>query len=438
MFHPIYKMTSAETKFYLNADSSRFQELLNLGFDSDIKLCVRFWTPPGIPFDHSKSKSCFVVAHELSKDHEALFTTDWVQARVECIIAIMRSDKSLSQMLPSTIVSQIIYLHSTSQFPLLNQILRQLQEQVKKNPREYQRFEAMVKKYESLHQQALQESGDGDMDDDFDEDEFKTMIYRPNNILPLEKLRLSEEVRNAVQLLSKKYQNRKELVAEGLPWGNRILLAGPPGNGKTALAGALAKLLKLPMFFVNMGEMRRSHIGETGNNINTLFQGLKHSSLINDNKIVIFFDECDSVATTRIYEHGADKEDSASLNVLLTCLDQMDSETIVIAATNYPDELDPAFKRRFSSYLWLAPPSPDDIQSFVTDYQKEHKIIFNKKERDQIRALCGQSWAKVTEFCQSIHTARIIGASFDLHHTNWSGKEAEKNRIIGFHANRST
>lgn len=436
MYRTIYQMTSAESQFYLNADPGRFQKLLNLGFDSDIKLSVHSRNPNGIPFDHSEPKSCFVVAYELSKDHEALFTTDWVQARIDCIIAIMRADKSLSQMLPSTIVSQIIYLHSTSQFPLLNQILRQLQEQVKKNPREYQRFESMIKKYEYLHQQALQESGDGDMYDDFDDDEFKAMIYRPNNILPLEKLRLSEEVKNAVQLLSKKYQNRKALVAEGLPWGNRILLAGPPGNGKTALAGALSKLLKLPIFFVNMGELRRSHIGETGNNMNTLFQGLKHSSLINDRKTVIFFDECDSVATTRIYEHGADKEDSASLNVLLTCLDQMDSETIVIAATNYPDELDPAFKRRFSSYLWLAPPSPDDIQSFVTDYQKEHKIIFNKKERDQICALYGQSWAKVTEFCQSIHTARIIGASFDLHPTDWSGKKSEKNRIIGFHANR--
>ena len=191
----------------------------------------------------------------------------------------------------------------------------------------------------------------------------------------------------------------------------------------------------LPIFIVNMGELRRSHIGETGHQMSTLFQGLKHSSLVEAGKAVIFFDECDSVATTRIYEQGADKEDSASLNVLLTSLDQLDSETIVIAATNNPEELDPAFKRRFSSYLWLAPPSPKEIQRYVADYQREHKISLTPKEQEQIDSLYGKPWAKVTEFCQSIHMARIIGSSYCLHRSDWRGKKAGP-CAIGFRRNR--
>lgn len=431
MGQDVYQLTPQEAQFYHDTNHSRFLEFLNVGIEPPIRLCIYTQVRT-----NEAPCRCFVAVHGVSQGQEILFHQDWIRERIRCITSIMRAEQLLMQMLPSRIVSQIMYLQSTSQFLPLIQILRRLQEKVNNDPKEFQRFAAMIRGYEHRHMIAVQQAENGEIDNHYNDAEFKAMVYQPSNILPLEKLRLSASIKVEVHWFCKKYQNRKKLIAEGLPWGNRILLAGPPGNGKTALAGAMSKLLNLPIFIVNMGELRQSQIGETGKNISTLFQGLEHSSMIKDRKAIIFFDECDSVATRRIYEQGADKEDAASLNVLLTGLDQMDSETIVIAATNYPDELDSAFKRRFSSYLWLAPPSAEEIRSFVTDYQREHKIVFNKKERDQIRALYGKPWAKVTEFCQSIHTARIIGSSYVLQHTDWSGKEDEKRSVIGFSANR--
>lgn len=425
MVRVMYRMTSDETQFYIDADHTRFKELLNMGLSDPNLLSV----------DCSRNNDAFcrVLMFDIQgKKQSDLIDSDWVERRVHLIISIMRSEEALTMLLPSKIVSQIIYLHSCSNYTQLNHLLRSLQKKVKKDPHEKLRFERMIQNYE--YQIALQNSDVDDDDDDYDEDEFKSLVYRPNHILPLSDLYLSTDIKNAVKWFCKSYQNQHKLKAEGLPLGNRILLAGPPGNGKTALAGALSLLLGLPIFIVNMGALRRSAIGETGHNMSILFEGFKRSSMIKNGAAIVFFDECDSVATNRLYGQGAEKEDSAALNVLLTNLDQMNEETIAIAATNVPDELDPAFKRRFSSYLWLAPPKVEEIQKFVDDYQIKHKVQFTERERKQIPSLSGQPWAKVTEFCQSIHIARILGIRKYMNQTDWLGEKEEKKQAIGFHA----
>ena len=424
MVRVMYRMTSDETQFYIDADHTRFKELLNMGLSDPNLLSV----------DCSRNNDAFgrVLMLDIEgKKQSDLVDSDWVERRVHLIISIMHSEKAFTMSLPSKIVSQIIYLYSCSNYAQLIHLLRSLQKKVKKDPHETLRFARMIQEYE--YSFALKNSNTEDDDDDDNEDAFKSLVYRPNRILPLQDLYLSKEIEDAVEFLCKSYQNRHRLKAAGLPLGNRILLAGPPGNGKTALAGALSLLLGLPIFIVNMGALRRSAIGETGHNMSILFEGFKRSSMIKDGAAIVFFDECDSVATNRLYEQGAEKEDSAALNVLLTNLDQMNEEIIAIAATNVPDELDPAFKRRFSSYLWLAPPKVEEIQKFVDDYQKKHKVHFTERERKQIPSLNGQPWAKVTEFCQNIHIARILGIRKYMNQTDWLGEKEEKKQAIGFH-----
>lgn len=427
MFRELYRMTSDETQFFLKENRSRFKELLNMGLDDSFYLSIEYTRNC---FQNDDGYCRVLMDDTQDKKQSDLIDAKWIENRVRLIISIMQSEKALAKMFPSKIISQIIFLYSSSNYSQLIHLLRSLQKTVENNPKENLQFEQMIQRYE--HKIALKNIDMDDGDGDYEEDEFKSLVYSPNRILPLSNLYLSTEIKDAVEWFCIRYQNRHKLKVEGLPWGNRILLAGPPGNGKTALAGALSQLLGLPIFIVNMGELRRSHIGETGHNMSILFQGFKHSSMLKDGAAIVFFDECDSVATNRIYEQGADKEDSASLNVLLTNLDQMNEEIIAIAATNAPEELDPAFKRRFSSYLWLAPPTLAEIQKYVDDYQKEHKVRFTERERKRISDLHGQSWAKVTEFCQNIHTARIIGTRKYMHQTDWLGKKEKKKQDIGF------
>ena len=169
MFQTIYQMTPKETQFYHETDRQRFLNLLNLGIESPTKLLIQ---PHSTNiFTRDEPDCCIVVAYGLPQGQEALFETDWVEERVRSIISIMHSEEELSQMVPTKIVSQIIFFSSTSQFTPLIQLLKSLQKKVKTNPREYRRFDQMIQEH-TRRLEALQEAGNSGMnDDDFDDDE---------------------------------------------------------------------------------------------------------------------------------------------------------------------------------------------------------------------------------------------------------------------------
>lgn len=256
---------------------------------------------------------------------------------------------------------------------------------------------------------------------------FDALVYQPAKTQALSELCLHDDVCQAIRIFMSSYRHREELQRANLPWGNRILLAGPPGNGKSALAGALSCELRLPIYFCNMSGIRDAHIGSTSKNVDTAFRGVS-----NKGAAILFLDECDTIATKRIYTNGADKEDSGALNSVLTNLDRLSPETIVIAATNYPQELDAAFQRRFSSTIWLAPPTTEEALRYVKRYQDEHQIRFFCTPEEQENALAGQPWSKVVEFCQTLHRNQIIGEAEQIP-TVWTGRKSTvKKSAIGF------
>jgi len=83
------------------------------------------------------------------------------------------------------------------------------------------------------------------------------------------------------------------LLDSGLKPRNRILLAGPPGNGKTSLAEALARELELPFLSIKLHELIGSHMGETGSNLGEIFKHAQSSNCL------IFLDELDCLGSKR-------------------------------------------------------------------------------------------------------------------------------------------
>ncbi len=130
-----------------------------------------------------------------------------------------------------------------------------------------------------------------------------------------------------------------ERLGVDLPRG--ILLEGPPGNGKTLLARALAGEAGLPFFAVSATDFSSKWVGESEANIRELFERAATYA-----PSILFIDEIDAIGTARSNERSGVHD--SMLNQLLVSMDGFvgrDRPVFFLAATNRADMLDPALKR---------------------------------------------------------------------------------------------
>merc|ERR1719216_730039 len=119
-----------------------------------------------------------------------------------------------------------------------------------------------------------------------------------------------------------------------------ILLYGPPGTGKTLLARAVANETGAFFFLINGPEIMSKLAGESESNLRKAFEEAEKNT-----PAIIFIDELDSIAPKREKTHG--EVERRIVSQLLTLMDGLKqrSQTIVMAATNRPNSLDPALRR---------------------------------------------------------------------------------------------
>ncbi len=133
-----------------------------------------------------------------------------------------------------------------------------------------------------------------------------------------------------------------------------ILLFGPPGTGKTMLMRAFAKEIDFNFFYVKSSELLSSLYGESERNISILFEKIRKNT-----PAIVFFDEIDAIAKDRT-KYTTDEVTPRVLTALLQELDGFsDNDSIIfIAATNVPDQLDPALLRpgRIDKIIYMGVP----------------------------------------------------------------------------------
>jgi len=154
-------------------------------------------------------------------------------------------------------------------------------------------------------------------------------------------------------------RNQEEhLAAMGVMPTRSLLLVGPPGVGKSLAARYLAIELGRPLLTLDLAAVMSSFLGRTGNNIRAVLDYARRGSSI------LLLDEFDSIAKRRddATEVGELKR---LVNVLLQAIEDWPREGILLAATNYPDLLDPAVWRRFERVIVFPLPSADDIAAAI-------------------------------------------------------------------------
>lgn len=178
---------------------------------------------------------------------------------------------------------------------------------------------------------------------------------------------------------------------------NRILLVGPPGNGKTSLAEAIAEALSVPLIVVKYDGIIGSYLGETASNIRKVIDYAK------TRKCVLFFDEFETLGKERgdLHETGEIKRVVSSL---LMQIDSLPSHVIVIGATNHEELLDRAVWRRFQVTLTLPKPTETGIKLWLDAFEKRARFSFVSPTDDIAAKMIGLnlSFAEIEEFGLSV------------------------------------
>ena len=131
-----------------------------------------------------------------------------------------------------------------------------------------------------------------------------------------------------------------------LPRG--ILLSGPPGTGKTLLARALAGEADASMYITAGSAFVEVYVGVGAGRVRALFDAAKQQRKRTNKPVIIFIDEIDAVGGQRGTGTSSNSEREQTLNQLLTEMDGFTKNEgiIVVAATNRPDMLDSALRRK--------------------------------------------------------------------------------------------
>jgi transitional endoplasmic reticulum ATPase len=144
--------------------------------------------------------------------------------------------------------------------------------------------------------------------------------------------------------------------AYGKTIGGGILMYGPPGCGKTHLARATAGEIKAGFMSIGISDVLEMWIGRSEQNLHQVFEQARRNR-----PCVLFFDEVDALAASR-----ADMRTHGGRHVINQFLSEMDGVqssnegVLILAATNAPWHVDPAFRRpgRFDRILFVPPPDP--------------------------------------------------------------------------------
>jgi SpoVK/Ycf46/Vps4 family AAA+-type ATPase len=187
------------------------------------------------------------------------------------------------------------------------------------------------------------------------------------------------------------YRQQDKLREHGLSARRKLLLVGPPGCGKTMTASALAGEFKLPLFSVQLHGLITKFMGETAAKLHIVFGAMTQT------RGVYFFDEFDAIGADRGSRNDVG-EIRRVLNSFLQFLEQDDSDSLILAATNYEKMLDEALFRRFDDVVRYGRPSPEQVDAIIRN--RLHRFLATRPVWKSIREAAAElSHAEIARAC---------------------------------------
>jgi SpoVK/Ycf46/Vps4 family AAA+-type ATPase len=191
-------------------------------------------------------------------------------------------------------------------------------------------------------------------------------------------------------LLEQRQQDR--LRERGFTPLRRLLLIGPPGTGKTMTASAIAGELHLPLFTIRLDSLITKLMGETAAKLRLVFDALAET------RGVYLFDEVDALAGERARGNDVG-EIRRVLNSFLQFLEEQESDSLLVAASNHPQLLDRALFRRFDLVVDYPLPTGEVARSVVRNrlaMMGPRRWVWERVDE----AMAGLSHAEITIACE--------------------------------------
>ncbi|NIE83025.1 MULTISPECIES: ATP-binding protein [unclassified Burkholderia] len=234
----------------------------------------------------------------------------------------------------------------------------------------------------------------------------KELIFEVAPERGLDSIVLAESVRDQLKELIEEQHRAELLHAHNLRPRHKVLLAGPPGNGKTTLAEALAFELMVPLIVVRYETLIGSYLGETSSRLKSLLDYARTQ------RCVLFFDEFETLGKERgdTHETGEIKRVVSSL---LLQMDELPDYVVVVAASNHPELLDRAVWRRFQLRIELPIPTRAQLTAFVASIGVRCQVNFGFAAETIAKRLLGLNFAEVEEFCLSVVRRAVLDRSTD-------------------------
>lgn len=217
---------------------------------------------------------------------------------------------------------------------------------------------------------------------------------------------LSKESEARLQRVILEQRQQTKLQDHGLDPRAKLLLTGPPGSGKTLTAKALAGELRLPLFTIMLDGLITKFMGETAAKLRLVFDAMKR------NRGVYLFDEFDAIGGQRRVSNDVG-EVRRILNSFLSMLEEAAPGSLLVAATNHPELLDPALFRRFDDVLEYAMPAGELVlralqsrfSSLPTDRVDWHQVSADAE---------GLSYAEIAKACEDAAKEAVLTGSREV------------------------
>lgn len=203
-----------------------------------------------------------------------------------------------------------------------------------------------------------------------------------------------------IERVLREQRERERLREHGFAPMRKLLLLGSPGTGKTLTAAVLAGELGLPLFTVQLHSLITKYMGETAAKLRLVFDAIAET------RAVYLFDEFDALGGERSSSNDVG-EIRRVLNSFLQFLEQDDSDSLILGATNHPKMLDRALFRRFDAAI---------------EYELPPAAIIERLLRDRLGLLNTDqvTWSSVVSAASGLSHAEIVRAC----------EQAAKNALI--------